>query len=72
MLEKYTRTTTDIHGCEFHYTMCGVYENDYDLEKKKGFRNYSEKIYICEEFSELRAHSLKDLKRMVASFTKPH
>ena len=62
MLEKYTRTAKDKSGCEFSYTMCGVYEKSIE-----GFRKYSEKIYVCEEFPELRAHTLAELKSLVSN-----
>ena len=50
MLVKHHGITKDTRGCEFHYTMYGVYENDFDFEKKRSFRKYIEKFILVGNF----------------------
>lgn len=60
-------TTKDAKGCEFTYTMYGVFTDDIDLDTLKTSRTYSEKTYIADHNRRLKATSLKELKQLVAN-----
>ncbi len=58
MLKKHTGTTEDTKGCEFSYTCYTQIEMAGDKERDDISRKYE-----CNEFPEIKANTLKELKK---------
>ena len=63
MLERRTGKTKDDNGLEFSYEFYGEYEY---ILKEKVERLYSKKCYVAKDWPDLKATTLKDLKKLVS------
>jgi hypothetical protein len=62
MLKKSTGKTTDTRGCEFHYQR--LFERGFNAAKCK---HEQSAIYVCVEFPEVSAPTLKELKEKMGA-----
>jgi hypothetical protein len=67
MLSKHTGTTEDTRGCEFHYTCFANFEKVWGCEQKKVVKVIHERQYVCNEFPDVEAFTLKELKKKMGS-----
>jgi len=56
-LTKHKGTAEDAHGCQFHYA----------CYTSRDRLRINERTYVCEEFPELRADTLKELKILLGN-----
>lgn len=62
MLNKATGKTTDTRGCEFHYQR--LFERSFNASKCE---HEESTIYVCVEFPEVSATTLKELKEKMGA-----
>ena len=69
MLTKHGGTTKDTRGTEFSYTCYTTKERMCleDADGKYRFQDVVEREYVCQEFPEMAALSLKDLKQKMGN-----
>jgi len=57
-LMKHKGKTTDMTGCQFHYTC---------YKSKDIFGNVIECVYVCTEFKHVESRTLKGLKELMSN-----